>query len=91
MYKINTFNNVGFLETKLPLKAIKLLNKYIKNKKENWNHNLAGQIDSSFIIEDKNNWFFKKEIIPTIEQYIKTFGKELLEKSSKKALTLEHR
>ena len=49
---------------------MKVLEKAIKNKKENWNHNLAGQIDSSFIIEDKNNWFFKTELLSCIDEYL---------------------
>ena len=64
------FNNVGYIKRKLSKKTMKVLEKAIKNKKENWNHNLAGQIDSSFIIEDKNNWFFKNELLSCIDEYL---------------------
>ena len=74
MYKINTFNNVGFLETKLPLKAIKLLNKYIKNKKEKVNHTLAGNIKSSYSLEDKDNIFFNEYLNPLITLYLKPYN-----------------
>jgi|TARA_R100001163_G_scaffold15367_3_gene13937 hypothetical protein len=64
------FNNVGYIKRKLSKKTMKVLEEAIKNKKENWNHNLAGQIDSSFIIEDKNNWFFKNELLSCIDEYL---------------------
>ena len=73
MYKINSFNNVGFLETKLPTKAIKLLNKYIKNKKEKVNYELAGNIKSSYSLEDKDNIFFNEYLNPLIDLYLKPY------------------
>ena len=70
-------NNIGCIERKISLQSIKKLNEYIKEKKETIT-TFPGNITCSYYLEDKNNWFFKKEIIPTIEQYIKTFGKEII-------------
>ena len=53
------FNNLGVIRKKLSKETLDKLNNYIKVKKQNWNKELVGQIDSSFFLEDKNNWFFE--------------------------------
>ena len=45
-------------------------------KKNNWSHNLAGNIDSSFKLEDKNNWFFDNTLTPLINFYENSFGND---------------
>ena len=42
-------------------------------KKNNWSHNLAGNIDGSFKLEDKNDWFFNNTLKPLINSYENTF------------------
>ena len=74
---IVNFNDPGVVQRKLSKETLDRLNSYIKNKKQNWNKELVGQINSSFFLEDKNNWFFEKEVLPTIEEYMdqwKVFG-----------------
>ena len=67
---IVNFNDPGVVQRKLSKETLDRLNSYIKNKKQNWNKELVGQINSSFFLEDKNNWFFEKEVLPTIEEYM---------------------
>ena len=61
--------NVGYIYDKLDAKAMNRLKSYIKNKKDRMNDNLAGNIESSFSLEDKDNWFFKNSLLPLIKQY----------------------
>jgi len=67
----NVLPNIGFVSKKLNLKTINKLNNYIKNKKHNVKNELAGNIHGSYCLTDKNNWFFKNELIPLILEYIK--------------------
>ena len=69
MYK--TFPNIGFIEKKLNKETIKILKSYVKNKQDKFNYSLAGNINSSFNIKDKNNWFYNNIIVPTIIEYQK--------------------
>ena len=41
--------------------------------KENWSDHLAGNIDGSFKLEDKNDWFFNNTLKPLINSYENTF------------------
>ena len=66
---VKNFNNVGYFEKKLSSESMKRLNKYIKNKKQSWNHKLIGHIHSSFLLKDTNDWFFKNELLPSIREY----------------------
>ncbi len=63
--------NTGFIKSKLNKKEISRLNSYIKNKKNKWNHKLAGNISSSYFLEDKDNWFFNNVLLSLIQQYPK--------------------
>jgi hypothetical protein len=68
------FPNLGYLEIKLPPKVLKFLDDAIKNKQEKkHNPNLAGNIGSSYLIPDKNNWFFDRVMAPCILNYNKFF------------------
>jgi hypothetical protein len=73
--KFINFNNVGFLEQKLPKEVLKRLRQYIKNKKHKINNELAGNIDSSYDLEDKENWFFKNILIPNTIEFENKFNK----------------
>ena len=58
------FPNLGWLETKLSPDILNFLNECIKDEKENWNTQLAGNIEKSFLIKDKNDFFFQKYFTP---------------------------
>ena len=70
------FNNLGVIRKKLSKETLDKLNNYIKVKKQNWNKELVGQIDSSFFLEDKNNWFFENELLPCIQEYLDSCPKD---------------
>jgi len=73
---IENFDNVGIVKRKLSQETLDILNSYIKNRKKKWNHELVGQIDSSFYLQDKNNWFFEKELLPCIGEYLDSCSKD---------------
>ena len=45
----------------------------LKIKTEQWNHYLAGNISKSYVLEDKDNWFFKNVLLLCIKKYIEEF------------------
>ena len=65
----NFLKNTGIIKEKLNDKAMKKLKSYIKNKKHNMSKILAGNINNSFNIEDKDNWFFNNVLLTLINQY----------------------
>ena len=65
------FSNTGVIESKLNSEAMNKLKSYIKNKKDKWNTQLAGNISDSFFLEDKDTWFFINVLVPLIKQYKK--------------------
>jgi len=67
MFKV--FSNIGIIQSKLNKEAMNKLNLYIKNKKDNYKSSLVGNINKSYTIEDKNNWFFKNNLLPLIQEY----------------------
>lgn len=69
-----TFPNVGFLADKLSENTIKRLQTYIRHKKKKTNNTLAGNITNSFILEDKNDFFFTETLLPAIDSFQKTFN-----------------
>jgi len=73
--KPGLFPNFGYLKMKLPPTVLKFLEGAIKNK-DNRKHNprLAGNIGSSYLIPDKNDWFFKNVLQSFIPLYIRNFG-----------------
>ena len=76
--KFFQFPNVGFTEQKLSKEVLDRLRRYIKNKKEKVNYTLAGNIKSSYELEDKNDWFFKSILIPNVVEFEKHYKKEAL-------------
>tara|TARA_R100001129_G_scaffold186136_1_gene176594 strand:+ start:876 stop:1493 length:618 start_codon:yes stop_codon:yes gene_type:complete len=64
--------NIGFIEQKLSNTAINKLKEFVNDKNINPKTNLAGNINSSFPLVDKDDWFFKNVLIDTIEEYLKT-------------------
>tara|TARA_B100000131_G_C17833493_1_gene498771 strand:- start:11 stop:688 length:678 start_codon:yes stop_codon:yes gene_type:complete len=65
----------GWLEYKLNQTELNYVWSCVNDQevKESWSHNLAGNIDSSFILKDKNNWFFNNTLKPLIDSYENTF------------------
>jgi len=68
MTRIN-LPNIGIIEQKLSSETISRLKDYIKNKKEKTNHTLAGNIKESNTLVDKDDWFFKNILLPSIDEY----------------------
>ena len=55
------YDQVGLLEILLEQEVVDNLWKYIETAKENpktKNHDLAGNITSSLVLKDQDNWFF---------------------------------
>ena len=67
----NNLNNTGVIKEKLDNKAMNKLKAYIKNKKNDMNKELSGNIHNSFIIKDKDNWFFNNVLLNLMNQYSK--------------------
>ena len=61
--------NTGIIKEKLNNKEMNKLKSYIKNKKNNISETLAGNINNSFSIEDKDNWFFNNVLLNLISKY----------------------
>lgn len=64
----------GWLETKLPKKAIEHLWDCIETARgERWNKYLVGHIEKSFKIEDKDDMFWQDVLLPHVNYYGETF------------------
>ena len=73
--KIQSPMPCGWLEYKLDTKEMDYLWRCVDKKSEHkLNYRLAGNIDSSFALEDKDDWFFNKTIIPLIDFYEQKVG-----------------
>ena len=67
---------VGWLEAELPKSVMPRLQSYIETAKKNptnWNHDLAGNISKSLLIEDKNNWFSENFLSPLISKFMEVY------------------
>ena len=65
--------NLGWLEYKLNQTELNHIWGCVNQRKERHNNYLAGNISYSYLLEDKNNWFYDNTIIPLIDQYESTF------------------
>jgi len=64
------FRNVGIIEKSLSKDVLKKLNTYIKKHTlKKHNQSLAGNISKSFIIKDKDDWFFNNVLKININEY----------------------
>ena len=63
----------GWIEVVLDDDEIDFLWKSIENRGGDEKPNLAGQIDSSYLISDKNNWFYNNTLERLCNAYSKTF------------------
>jgi hypothetical protein len=66
--------NMGWLEYRLTAEEYNYIWKCIENKKESHGHKLAGNIDSSYVLEDIDNWLFNKLLSPLEAEYEKSFS-----------------
>ena len=68
-------SNHGWLEYKLDQTELNYLWSCVNDQevKKSWSHNLAGNIDSSFLLKDKNNWFFNNTLINLVDSYGESF------------------
>ena len=62
-------DRLGWLEYDLSKDELDYVWKCIENKKQSMNSTLAGNIDSSFKLEDTNDWFFSNCILKLINAY----------------------
>ena len=65
--------NLGWLRYSLDDKEIDYLWNCIDNKKQYYKDQLAGNISSSFKLEDENAWFFNQTLHPLIKIYAHEF------------------
>ena len=65
--------NIGWLESKLNDIEMDYLWRCIKKKKKNVSDKLAGNIYSSYELEDKNDWFYLNVLKPLVIKYKDTF------------------
>ena len=61
--------NIGYIKSKLDDKSMNRLKSYIKNKKGSHKSNLAGNINQSYNIKDKDNWFFDNVLLKLLNEY----------------------
>jgi len=59
----------GWLEYRLNQEELDYVWRCVNDKKFRWNNNLAGNIESSFLLEDKDDWFFNNVLLYLIKQY----------------------
>ena len=64
----------GWLEVELDNTEIDFLWKSIENKGENHKSELVGNIDSSYEIFDKDNWFYNNTLVRLCDAYAESFG-----------------
>ena len=77
--KIKIPKSQGWLEYRLNQTELNYVWSCVNHQevKENeWTQNLAGNIDSSFLLEDKNDWFFNNTLTPLINFYEQSFGNQ---------------
>ena len=72
--EVVTPNNLGWIKATLDKKEIDHLWQCIDEKGESWKHSLIGQINSSYKIEDKDDWFFNNVLVQLGMQYEHTFS-----------------
>ena len=64
----------GWLEYKLNKKELDYVWRCVENQKGDYKHSLAGNIDSSNLLLDRSDWFFRTTVRPLIVEYEKQFG-----------------
>ena len=72
--KVTSPKNYGLLEYKLSNQELDYVWRCIKDKKENVNDQLAGNISESNRLSDKSDWFWMNVIQHLVIRYSKEFG-----------------
>ena len=67
--------NIGWLQAELSSEEIEHLWKCVERKKDNLSNTLAGNIDSSYVLEDDQGFFFTNTLSPLIRHYLEVHGK----------------
>ena len=65
--------NLGWLDYRLSKKEMDYVWRCIDNKKENFKNSLAGNIDSSYVLMDRGDWFWLNVISPLEMRYAAEF------------------
>ena len=73
-YVVKKPNNLGLIEYRLDKKEMDYVWRCIDNKKENFKNSLAGNIDSSYVLMDRGDWFFINTIKPLLTTYADEFS-----------------
>ena len=73
-YVVKKPNNLGWIEYRLDKKEMDYVWRCIDNKKENFKNSLAGNIDSSYVLMDRGDWFFINTIKPLLTTYADEFS-----------------
>ena len=66
-------SDAGWINVELDDTEMDFLWKSIENRGEDKKHELAGNIDSSYKIFDKDNWFYNNTLVRLCEAYSNTF------------------
>ena len=67
--------NIGWIEKRLTKEELNYVWQAIENKDSQlFNKSLAGNISASYLLYDKNDFFFKNTLLPLCSEYEKTFG-----------------
>ena len=67
-------SQAGWIEVELDNTEIDFLWKSIENKGKNHKSELVGQIDSSYQIFDKDNWFYDNTLLKLCDAYAESFN-----------------
>ena len=63
----------GWLEYKLNQIELDYVWSCVNDKRNSWSHNLAGNIDGSYKLEDRSDWFFNNTLTSLVNSYENTF------------------
>tara|TARA_B100001996_G_scaffold280900_1_gene221342 strand:+ start:1774 stop:2391 length:618 start_codon:yes stop_codon:yes gene_type:complete len=63
----------GWLEYKLNQTELDYVWSCVNDKRNSWSHNLAGNIEGSYKLEDRNDWFFNNTLTSLVNSYENTF------------------
>ena len=72
-FKVVCPGNAGWIEYKLNDQEMDYVWRCIDNKKGNVKSRLAGNIDSSYALLDRGDWFYTKTILPLCIEYANRF------------------
>ena len=71
--KVHNPPNIGWLQYRLNSQEMDYVWRCIDNKKERYNKQLAGIIDSSYRLHDTGDWFYRTVVTPLLDMYAEEF------------------